>query len=266
MTAALLIGEILILIGIAGVGALLYKQRQQIQKLRASQKDVHEAVKRGRVHTSKVADEIGRREFRQIESFIWLRDLLDLDAPLASMRGWAASPDLLLNLAQLIKTTQPRIILECGGGTSTVVMAKLASTYGGRVITLEHLPEYRDETLAALKLHGVAQHAELRLAPLVEIPELAFHGERFRWYDPTQLRDLPEIDLFFIDGPPESTGRYARYPALPLLWGRASARATVLLDDTIRPDEAEISAAWARDFALTATIWPMEKGAILLSR
>jgi predicted O-methyltransferase YrrM len=264
MTAAVLIGDVILAFGIAAIGLLLYKQRQQLINLREHQKSLHEAIKRGRAHTTKTVDEIARREFRQMEALLSLRDLLDLKAPLAPTRNWAASPDLLLGLAQLIEREQPRVILECGGGTSTVVMASVVRKYGGRVITLEHLPEFRDATRAALETHGL--DADVRLAPLTEIPGLTFNGERFRWYDPAALADLPEIDLFFIDGPPEATGRYARFPALPLLWSRASQQVSVVLDDTVREDEQAISDAWSETFDLASEAWPLEKGARVLRR
>lgn len=266
MTTAVLIGQVLLGLGIAAVGFLLFMQRKQLTEMRAHQKTLHEAIKRGRTHNSKVADEIGRREFRQIEALLSLRDLLDLPAPLSATRNWAASPDLLLELARLVKREQPRVILECGGGVSTVVFAHLAKQYGGRVITLEHQAEFRDATLAALAEQGLGEAVDVRLAPLVQIPDLEFEGERFRWYDPSALQDLPLIDLFFIDGPPESTGRFARYPALPMLWSRASERAVVVLDDTVRADEQAISRAWAEAYVLASSTLPMEKGAHLLRR
>jgi len=253
-------------LGIIALGFGLYMQRQQLQDLRTHQRTLHEAIKRGRVHTSKVADEIGRREFRQMEGLLALRDLVDLPMPLAPTRNWAASPDLLVELALLIKREQPRVILECGGGVSTVVMASLARSYGGRVITLEHQEQFHAATVAALREQGLADAADVRLVPLTAIPDLSFEGENFHWYDPTTLTDLPPIDLFLIDGPPESTGRFARYPALPLLWKYASERAVVVLDDTVRTDEQAISAAWSATYSLTQIVLPLEKGAHLLRR
>lgn len=266
MSTAVLIGQAVLALGIAAVLVLVYKQRQQLLDLRAHQKTLHEAVKRGRVHTAKVADEMGRREFRQVEAMLWLRDLIQLPAPLAATRNWAASPDLLLELAQLVQREQPRLIVECGGGTSTVVMAAMAKRYGGRIVTLEHHPEFREETLAALRQQGLAEVVDVRLAPLVEIPDLHFEGEGFRWYDPAATADLAEIDLLFIDGPPEATGRLARYPALPLLWAKTSQRLIVVLDDTIRADEQAISAAWTEAYLLRSQSLPLEKGAHLLRR
>jgi hypothetical protein len=264
--AALLVLEGVTLLALAVIGLLLYKQHQQLRSLREQHKEIHEAVKRGRVHTTKSVDEVAKREFRQFEALLDLRELLDLKEPLGITRGWAASPDLLLALAGLIAAEKPSVILECGGGTSTTVIAKMASQYGGRVITLEHQQQFLEATQADLDRHGLTAFVDLRLAPLIDIPDLTFQGEHFRWYDPDVLADIPEVDLFFIDGPPESTGRYARYPALPLLWSKASDRVKVLLDDTIRADESEISAAWATTYGLTRESWPMEKGADLLER
>lgn len=59
------------------------------------------------------------------------------------------------------------------------------------------------------------------------------------------MRDISNVDLLVIDGPPEATGNWARYPALPLLREKLRSGAVVVLDDTHRADERAILEAWA---------------------
>jgi hypothetical protein len=51
------------------------------------------------------------------------------------------------------------------------------------------------------------------------------------------FRDIDEIDLLLVDGPPGSLGEMARYPALHVLESQLASNAVVILDDADRPDE-----------------------------
>jgi hypothetical protein len=55
-------------------------------------------------------------------------------------------------------------------------------------------------------------------------------------------------EVVFVDGPPTSTGKLARYPALPLLWRHLSPNGTLLLDDASREDEGEAIRRWSSEF------------------
>lgn len=57
-----------------------------------------------------------------------------------------------------------------------------------------------------------------------------------------------DFDLLIVDGPPESTGEFARFPALPVLEKRLAESCTVLLDDVHRPNEAQILQDWQQAF------------------
>jgi predicted O-methyltransferase YrrM len=226
-----------------------------------------DAINSLRPHITKAVRESAKVEFRQIEALLALRDVLDLPAPLPATRGWAASPDLLLVLERIVREEKPMLVVECGGGTSSVVIAHALAKFGGRLVVLEHDPRFRDSTQQGLAAQGLSGIAEVRLAELTDVPELQFQGESFKWYDPKAILDLKEIDLIVADGPPQATGKYARYPALPLLWAKSSARLVVVLDDTIRQDEADISAAWCAEHPeLRAEDLPLEKGCHILRR
>jgi predicted O-methyltransferase YrrM len=205
------------------------------------------------------------RNYRQIESLLALYSELQPAASLPPMRGWAASPDLLRQLMELVRRHRPVTIVEAGCGLSTLVCGyALRQTGEGRIIALEHDREYAERCREQLAGHGLRQIAEVRDAPLCDAE---IRGERWKWYDLSALEDVESIDLLVIDGPPESVQPLARYPALPLLADRLSDRAIAVLDDGDREGERRCVERWLAEFAgLSSEYLPLEKGAFILRK
>jgi predicted O-methyltransferase YrrM len=206
-----------------------------------------------------------RKLFQQVEALQALYHDLQPRQALPRTRSWVASPDLLHFLYVQCRESQPRLVVECGSGLSTVVMAYAlrASGHGGKLVSLEHDPVYATATRRLLLAHGVDEVADVRSAPLEEV-ELA--GEIWPWYRLDVAPSGP-IDLLVVDGPPGPIRPLARYPAVPLLHDRLSAGAKVILDDFAREDEQEIVALWQREFPhLELTELPHEKGTAVLAR
>jgi len=205
-------------------------------------KDSSENAKSTKRHvTSTVRDST-----RQIESLVHLfQRYPDVKLPMPSTGAWAIDSQALAHMLALIEERQPRRILELGSGTSTIWIGYLCQTFGGELITLDHLEHYLGLTRTAINRHQLNDVIDSRLAPLVKT-EVA--GESFDWYDTASLADLTDIDLVIIDGPPAATGPQARYPALPKVIELLSPNATVVLDDAHRPDEARIVDSWLADY------------------
>ncbi|MDQ1292588.1 MAG: hypothetical protein QG608_468 [Actinomycetota bacterium] len=183
-------------------------------------------------------------DLRQAEALVNLRAGFDVRAPLPMSRGWAASPDVLLTLVDLVLTRRPRLIVEAGSGLSTLWFCYALERLGaGRVVSLDHDPHFAELTRRRLQLHGLEHRAEIRVSQLqpVEHPELSAPQP---WYSPEHVADLEKIDLLFVDGPPASTGPRSRMPALPILRERLSPGALIVLDDLVREDEQEILRRW----------------------
>jgi predicted O-methyltransferase YrrM len=181
--------------------------------------------------------------FQQVEALDQLHRLFDLRAPIPASRGWAASPDLLLWLVEFVRREQPRVVVECGSGLSTMWIALALREAGhGRVIALEHDETHAAHTRSLLEEHGVAEHAEVRHGWLekVELPS----GTSQPWYHPSSFSDIESIDLLFVDGPPADTAPLARLPAIPLLAERLSPRSVIVLDDLVRSEERTVLAEW----------------------
>ena len=207
-----------------------------------------------------------KQTFRQLEALQNLNAVLPTSDVLPATRGWAASPDLLLALVDLVITERPSLIVECGSGASTLWLALALRRFGidGRIIALDHDPVFAGKTRDFLARHDVLDLAEVRDGPL---ESFSLDGETYSWYARTAWEDLAGIDLLFVDGPPAATGHQARYPALPLLNKSLSPIATIVLDDLIVPDMREVLPRWlAADPGFSSEILPLEKQAAVLRR
>lgn len=234
----------------------------RIGNLAAQSTRTFETVRRVEADTRKEL----KQTFRQLEALQNLNAVLPTSDVLPATRGWAASPDLLLALVDLVITERPSLIVECGSGASTLWLALALRRFGidGRIIALDHDPAFSGRTRDFLARHDVLDLAEVRDAPL---EGFSLDGETYSWYARTAWEDLAGIDLLFVDGPPAATGHQARYPALPLLNKSLSPIATIVLDDLIVPDMREVLPRWLdADPGFSSEILPLEKQAAVLRR
>lgn len=187
-----------------------------------------------------------------LQEMVNIRPLLD--GPPLDYGGWAMDPHLGKTMAQLIARHEPRFVVECGSGTSTVFIAQCLKRKktDGRVLALEHLDRFAEETRKMLRDHEVEEYGTVITAPL---EQRDLEGRNQPWYgvDLAHFDQEPAIDLIVVDGPPATTGQWARYPALPLLRGYLADECVVLLDDGDRDEETAIAQNWARRFDLEAT-------------
>ena len=205
------------------------------------------------------------RDFAQLEATMNLHRLLPVRAAMPPSRHWAASPDLLLLLVSCVLDRRPGLIVELGGGLSTVWLAYAVEKVGsGRIISVDHDETFAARTRDTLASHGLDAVAEVRVAPLKEV-EVA--GEVYPWYDRDSLSDVRGCELLLVDGPPGNTRQRGRYPALPLLHDSLAEHAVVILDDCIRRDEQDVVAAWQAAFPeFHVQIHDHEKGTAVLTR
>jgi len=202
--------------------------------------------------------------FNQLEALNSLYLDLDFKKSLPPTRGWYASPDILFLIANHVLSKKPKVVVECGSGVSTLILARsLQINSIGHVYSLEHLTEYAQETQTLLKKHGLSEWATVINAPLkaYEMKE-----EAWPWYF---IEKLPQtgIDMLVIDGPPGDTRPLARYPAGPFLFNRLNIGAFVFLDDANRSDEKEILKIWKEEHPdLKQEVSYCEKGCAILDK
>jgi predicted O-methyltransferase YrrM len=256
MTLGLLLGGLLLLIRhnldlASRIGNLASESQRSLDAVRRVEAGIPREIK---------------QTFRQLEALQNLSTMLPVHDVLPPTRGWAASPDLLMVLVDLVITERPSLVVECGSGASTLWLALAMQRFeiDGRIIALEHDPVFGGKTREVLARHDVRDLAEIRDAPL---ESFSLDGHTYSWYARRAWEDLTGIDLLFVDGPPATTGERARYPALPLLSGSLSTVATAVLDDLVVPDMQEVLRLWLDAYPdFRSEILPLEKQAAVLRR
>ncbi|MFD4840004.1 glycosyltransferase [Achromobacter sp. NPDC058515] len=169
---------------------------------------------------------------------------------LSAFSSWAITPELALWILDYIDHFLPRKLVELGSGVSSLVIGDALRRGGsGRLLSIEHSEEYYAKTKSLLESNGLTDYVELRLCP---ISTVQVGNERHEWYAiPDDL--LPRflqgenIDFLLVDGPPQATQKFARYPAMPLLGKYLAPHATVVLDDGARSDEIEAANRWVAE-------------------
>lgn len=200
------------------------------------------------------------QHYRQGENYQQLIRLLNFTCALPPTRSFAASPDLLLTLAEIVKKEQPKLIVELGSGVSTLVMAK-ALPLGSqtKIISFDDSPEYAEKTRQLLANHRITG-VEIRVAPIEK------YDDQRTWYTKGAFSDVQGIGLLVIDGPPGSKDPQARSAARLELLSRLNAEAIVIIDDTQRDGERELAEQFAQELPTHNLIFlPHEKGTAIIS-
>jgi hypothetical protein len=163
--------------------------------------------------------------------------------------GWRLPDDACALLARLVEEHRPALVVECGSGRSTAVLAEAMYEFTrGKLVSLEHEFAFAEQTRALLTGMNLAWLADVRYAPLEP------HGKpgllTDQWYARKFWEDLQGIGMLVVDGPPGGTSRYARHPALPLLRDRLLPSCVVVLDDLNRDPEKAIVRDWEIEMTL----------------
>jgi hypothetical protein len=95
----------------------------KVRKIHLASYAIHEAATQTQKETLAL--------FAQVQAYDGLMRLLQFRAPLPPLRGWAASPDFLLVIAQHALKHKPKVIVECSSGSSTLVLARCCELNGG---------------------------------------------------------------------------------------------------------------------------------------
>jgi len=208
-----------------------------------------------------------RDEFTQVKRRLSLMDngiaetqglvqLSGLDQPFPVPFGgsWALTPDAAVVLAREVVVRKPGVVVELGSGASTVMVGRLLKQLGhGRLISLDHDPEWASQTRRYIIASGLQDIVEVIDAPLTR---QQFDGKDFDWYRiPEQLRDIQQIDMITVDGPPQvkDTSILSRYPALPAFAAKLSPQAIIYVDDAGRETEQNMINAWLQAYPGWAT-------------
>jgi hypothetical protein len=180
--------------------------------------------------------------FLQFESLLSIYNTLPNLKYLPATRGWAGSPDFLNKIIEVILKLKPRFVLEISSGVSSVVIGlALKMNNYGRALSLEQNISYAEITRKNIEVNDIEDISIIMNSPL---NDYLIDGETWKWYETNKLTFTDKIDLLIIDGPPRTTQRLARYPAIPILHNFFSDNVIILLDDANRLDEKIIIERW----------------------
>ena len=187
-----------------------------------------------------------KNDYKQIESLFSLFSLLNIRVPIPDMRDWAVSPDFVKQIINFIYKVKPNIIVELGGGVSTIISAYCLEKIGkGSIFSIDHNSIYANITASNIQQHGLEKYVNVNHAPLEGVD---LSHKTFNWYKVDVFSQLKSIDILIIDGPPYVSNSLSRYPALPLLHHLLNDNAIVLIDDGNRDDTNEIVNTWLKEF------------------
>ena len=181
----------------------------------------------------------------QLECLHRLYSIVPNLGPLAPTRGWAASPDFLLKIAEIILNDKPNFMVELGSGVSSLVINACVKVNGvGGAISIDHDKDYLMKTSSFLQSSQKQFHISFEHCPL---RKLDIGNEEWQWYDIPSSSITRKIDLLIVDGPPRKIGKNSRFPAIPKLHMYFSDTTKILLDDYNRMDEQEVVSLWVQD-------------------
>jgi len=172
--------------------------------------------------------------------------------------AWTLDAQTIRLIWTLLWQDQPQVILECGSGVSTLVLAVYASLSSSQIgkdcfiISLEQDRRFKVEVEKRLKESNLDGFAKVLHCPLDE------QG----FYDLHDLEPLladKHVQWALIDGPSGPPG--CRYGTLPALLRFCSSQARWFLDDSFRDGELQILRRWRNDLGIAVEgIYPVGKG------
>lgn len=111
---------------------------------------------------------------------------------------WSASPDFAAILVQVIQDNRPSMIVDLGGGFTSIVAGYCVEELGkGRVIVFDHQEDFAEATRQQIVRHQLDEFVRVCHAPLTP----ATIGKTILdWYAPALFDDINDIDLLIVDG------------------------------------------------------------------
>lgn len=261
--------------------------KDKIKKVKAKEesKEIKEIFENERKKLESFTKKELKKSVKQLEAFLNIQEVLRTGLALPSMHDWPVSPDFAMYLIGMINKNKYNYILEFGSGSSTIIIAralkKLAIdnnlAHEVRQVSFEHLEYYHEKTYSELCQANLEKSVSLELAPLE--PYEFSDGNVYNYYNCREYLlemfksscDESAKVLIIVDGPPATTGKWARYPALPIvLETLPHCEVHFVLDDYYRKEEKELIEEWKKildekNVPHELVVHDLEKGAATLS-
>ena len=204
--------------------------------------------------------------YNQLSSLLEVKEIAGSGVRLGPFRGWAISPDALVEVLRDVTSRRTPRVLEFGAGEFTIaIAASLRNMGGGFLVTVEHDAEFGKKISERLSLSGLDRYVSLRIAKIRDY-ESRFGLPPFRSYD-LDILDT-DYDVAVVDGPiTHLFGMATRI--VPLEWCAVRIKDTgvIYLDDAARLEERAVVEVVCRSVpGLKAQILPAEKGLVRIRR
>ncbi len=150
-------------------------------------------------------------------------------------------------LFERIENDRPKVVVEFGSGSSTVMIAALLDRLGmhdTRHIAIDDNEYYLGITERNVSRHGFNVKTEFWHCPLKAEKE----GEPAWYSGVTERLAETKVDLVLVDGPVGELHPMSRYPAMDVMLPLMSDSGVLILDDAQRPGEDEIVSLWQEKF------------------
>lgn len=209
-------------------------------------------------------ERLNRFTYDRIDALLSIHQLLKFRHPLPVMGSWAISSDYAYLFIQHIFQNSKGDVLDVGSGITTLLAGYALEKRGeGKVISLEHDKSYYNEMQRLIRLHELEHVVDLYYCPLINH---TLNGKKWLWYDVSAVKNLANVNLISVDGPPESTQSLARYPMAPVILTQVGSNPTILLDDGARTGEKNIAKKWASEYNLSAKYLKIAKGLFIFKK
>lgn len=216
-------------------------------------------------HVYRKNEEDFEEERRQNQALATIHKLLDLRLPLPYMSHWAAKPDLAATILKYMLLLKPDVVVETGSGVSTIICGYAMEKNGkGFTYSLDHEEEYGHKTNMELENHQLQEYARAYYAKLTNH---TINGKNWQWYDTYAIKNIENIEILVVDGPPNEMQAQSRYPALPILLEKLAPKCVLILDDAGRESESKVLERWLSEFDdFELEYYPSKKGIAVLKR
>ena len=130
----------------------------------------------------------------------WARSRIDLQQCYEYGKASGVLSTLrLIQLSRIIEQKKPQLVYEFGAGVSTVLIAQLLKSYGGKLVSFEQSPQYYEQ----FQLNFPKELKDTADVQLVNVKLDWFGDYRGIYYD---FDPPPHIDFVYIDGATRTRG------------------------------------------------------------
>ncbi|NLE45717.1 MAG: hypothetical protein GX620_13425 [Chloroflexi bacterium] len=191
------------------------------------------------------------QELRKLTSMVNLMPLMH--ETFLPFGQWAMEPEGLVTLLSHIQFHQPRVIVECGSGLSTLLIGNLIKqNRSGHLYSVEEDENWHRTMSNLIDDQGLGEWITLVHAPLKPYP--VSDGHEVKWYCTEVLKQalstVDRIGLLIVDGP-KTVDHLSRFPALPYFASMVNDKTLLVLDDANRPQEACVIDEWQKRYSLS---------------